>query len=307
MQDVSGVRDVIIVDTTLRDGEQAAGIAFSAAEKITIAKMLDQAGIPLIEAGIPAMGRIEQEVIRAIVDLGLKSRILTWNRLNLKDIKASIDCGVKNIHISAPVSDIHIQYKLRKSRAWILENTKKAVCYARSAGCAVSVGAEDASRADFGFLVKFAGIALREGAERLRYADTLGIHDSFTTRERIKLLAEATGAEIEIHAHNDFGMATANTLAAVKGGARFISTTVSGIGERAGNASMEEVVMVMKELGKREMVLKGLNAAVFPALSEFVARAANRRVPVPSPDRNMGKYVYRLNALPEVSRAKKMN
>lgn len=297
-------KDVIIVDTTLRDGEQAAGIAFSAAEKITIAKMLDQTGIPQIEAGIPAMGREEQEVIRTIVNLGLRSRLLTWNRLNLGDIKASIDCGIKFIHISAPVSDIHIHYKLRKSRAWVLENVKKAVCYARSAGCSVSVGAEDASRADFGFLMKFSDIAWREGAERLRYADTLGILDPFTTCERIKRLVDATGLDIEIHAHNDFGMATANTLAAIKGGARFISTTVNGIGERAGNAPMEEVVMAMKKLFNREMAL---NTGIFPALSEFVAQAANRRAPAPPPDRNLGKYVYRLNRLQDTFRAEKAN
>lgn len=295
--------DLIIVDTTLRDGEQAAGIAFTAAEKITIAKMLDQAGVPQIEAGIPAMGREEQKTIRAIVNLGLKSRLLTWNRLNLADLKASIDCGVKFVHISAPVSDIHIQYKLRKNRAWVLDNIKTAIRYAREAGCQVSVGAEDASRADFDFLVKFAGIVRQEGAERLRYADTLGILDPFTACERIKRLVAATGLDIEIHAHNDFGMATANNLAAVKGGARFISTTVNGIGERAGNAPMEEVVMAMQKLYNRDM---GISAGVFPALSKFVAKAANRKAPAPLPDRNIGKYVYRLNMLPETINAEKV-
>lgn len=289
--------EVIIVDTTLRDGEQAAGIAFTAAEKIAIAKMLDQAGVAQIEAGIPAMGREEQEVIRAIVSLGLKARILTWNRLCLSDIKASKDCGVKFIHISAPVSDIHIQYKLRKNRAWVLENLKRAVRCARAAGCAVSVGAEDASRADFDFLVRFARVARQEGAERLRYADTLGILDPFTACERVKRLVDAAGLDIEIHAHNDFGMATANTLAAVKGGARFISTTVNGIGERAGNAPMEEVTMAMKKLFNLDL---GLDSSHFPALSEFVAKAANRRAPAAMPDRNVGKYVYRLKGLPRL-------
>ncbi|MFZ5639294.1 MAG: homocitrate synthase [Bacillota bacterium] len=270
------MQDVIIVDTTLRDGEQAAGIAFTPAEKVTIAKMLDQAEVPQMEVGIPAMGREEQRTVREIVDLGLKARLLTWNRLNLCDIKASIDCGIKFIHISAPVSDIHIQYKLRKNRAWVLENIKKAVRFARDSGSAVSVGAEDASRADFGFLVKVAEIVRQEGAERLRYADTLGILDPFTACERIKRLADATGLDIEIHAHNDFGMATANTIAAVRGGARFISTTVNGIGERAGNAPMEELIMVMKKLYNKDL---GVAAGFLPALSKFVAKAANRKVP----------------------------
>lgn len=270
--------EIVIVDTTLRDGEQAAGIVFTADEKIAIAKRLDQAGVPQIEAGIPAMGRAEQEIIRAIVGLGLKSRLLTWNRLSLSDIKASIDCGVKFIHISAPVSDIHIQYKLRKSRAWVLENLQRAARYARSAGCAVSVGAEDASRADFDFLVQFARVARQEGAERLRYADTLGILDPFTACERVKRLVENVGLDIEIHAHNDFGMAAANTLAAVKGGARYISTTVNGIGERAGNAPMEEVAAAMKKLYNRDLAL---DTGLLPALSDFVAKAANRQMPEP--------------------------
>jgi homocitrate synthase NifV len=298
------MQDVIIVDTTLRDGEQAAGIAFTAAEKITIAKMLDQAGVTQIEAGIPAMGRDEQQTIREIINLGLKCRILTWNRLSLSDIKASIDCGVKFIHISAPVSDIHIEYKLRKNRAWVLENLQRAARYARSAGCAVSVGAEDASRADFDFLVHFARVARQEGAERLRYADTLGILDPFTACERVKRLVDAAGLDIEIHAHNDFGMATANTLAAVKGGARFVSTTVNGIGERAGNAPMEEVAVAMKKLFNRDL---GLNIGLFPALSEFVAKSANRQAPAPPHNWSVGKYVFKVNVRPEIIHAANVN
>jgi len=150
--------------------------------------------------------------------------------------------------------------------------------YARAHGCRVSVGAEDASRADWAFLVKFAETVRSEGAERLRYADTVGILDPFSTCERVKRLIDAAGIDIEIHAHNDFGLATANTLAALKGGARFMSTTVNGIGERAGNARMEEVVIAMKKLLKYDI---GLNTSVFPTLSKFVAKAANREAPEP--------------------------
>lgn len=268
--------DVIIVDTTLRDGEQAAGIAFTRMEKIGIARLLDKAGVPQIEAGIPAMGVEEQSAIRSIVNLGLKTEILAWNRLNLADIKASLDCGVKFIHISAPVSEIQLRFKLRKTGEWLIENLKRAVGFAADRGCRVSVGAEDASRADAGFLKLVAQTARQEGAERVRFADTLGVLNPFRARDSIKKLRQSAGVEIEIHAHNDFGMATANSLAAVKGGAKFVSTTVNGIGERAGNAALEEVVMALEQLyGLRT----GVDKAVFSELSEFVARASNRKAP----------------------------
>lgn len=271
------MNDVIIVDTTLRDGEQAAGIVFTCLEKITIARLLDKAGVPQIEAGIPAMGREEQAALRSIVNLGLKAEIIAWNRLNLADIKASLECGVKFIHISAPVSDIQLRFKLRKTREWVIENLKRAIGFAIDRGCRVSVGAEDASRAEAGFLKLIAQTARKEGAERVRFADTLGVLNPFGARDSIKKLRQAAGVEIEIHAHNDFGMATANSLAALQGGARFVSTTVNGIGERAGNAAMEEVVIALEQLYG---IRTGVDSAVFPELSEFVARASNRQVPV---------------------------
>jgi len=267
------VKDIRIVDTTLRDGEQAAGIAFNGEEKILIAKMLDRVGVSEIEAGIPAMGIDEQKTISEILALGLKARVLTWNRLKMEDIKASLDCGANFVHISAPVSDIQIGYKLQKSREWVLENLKKVVHFARERGCQVSVGAEDASRAEFSFVARFAETARDVGAERLRYADTLGVLNPFTARDRVVNLIEATGVEIEFHAHNDFGMATANTLAAIRGGAGLISTTVNGIGERAGNASMEEVERALEKLYSCPI---GLNIHLLPVLSLIVARAANR-------------------------------
>lgn len=267
------MKDIRIVDTTLRDGEQAAGIAFNGEEKILIAKMLDRVGVSEIEAGIPAMGIDEQKTISEILALGLKARVLTWNRLKMEDIKASLDCGANFVHISAPVSDIQIGYKLRKSREWVLENLKKVVYFARKRGCQVSVGAEDASRAEFSFVARFAETARDAGAERLRYADTLGVLNPFTARDRVANLIEATGVEIEFHAHNDFGMATANTLAAIRGGAGLISTTVNGIGERAGNASMEEVERALEKLYSCPI---GLNIHLLPVLSLIVARAANR-------------------------------
>ncbi|MDA8236075.1 MAG: homocitrate synthase [Clostridia bacterium] len=270
------MRGIGIVDTTLRDGEQTAGIVFNVEEKVQIARMLDQAGVQVIEAGIPAMGDVEQEAVKAIVALDLKAQITTWNRVSLNDIKASLECGVKHVHISAPVSDLHIQYKLGKSRQWVLESLSRAVSFALDHGCQVSVGAEDASRADQGFLIQFAQLAEAQGATRLRLADTVGIMDPFVACEFTALVAKKVGLDLEIHTHNDFGMATANTLGAIRGGARWASTTVNGIGERAGNTSLEELVIALHCLYHLET---GIRPGYFKPLCQYVARATRRQLP----------------------------
>lgn len=265
--------DVYFVDTTLRDGEQAPGVAFTTKEKVWIAKMLDSLGVDQIEAGIPAMGSPEVEALGEINALGLKTVVSTWNRVTIGDIKASLACGIKHVHLSAPVSDIHIQYKLGKNRIWVLESMRRAVSYARERGCRVTVGAEDASRADLNFLISFADQARREGAERLRFADTLGILNPFSARVVIDRLIEYTGMDIEFHGHNDFGLATANTLAAFKAGARYLSTTITGIGERAGNCCFEEAVLALNSV---ERVGLKFDRALLLSLCSYVNRAAGR-------------------------------
>lgn len=266
---------VYFVDTTLRDGEQAAGVAFTVDEKVKIAWLLDQVGVYQIESGIPAMGKLEMDAIYRILSLDLKARVSTWNRATLGDVKASLACGARNLHISAPVSDIHIQYKLRRSRPWVLESVRRAVSYAREYGCTVTIGAEDASRADMNFLLTFARFAREEGASRLRFADTLGVLDPFTTRDKVAQIIQEVGIDVEMHAHNDFGMATANALAAYQAGAKYLSTTVSGLGERAGNSSFEEVVKVLQRI-------KGVKIDVpeekLEELVQTVVLAANRPV-----------------------------
>ncbi|CUH96913.1 2-isopropylmalate synthase 2 [Propionispora sp. 2/2-37] len=234
-----------IIDTTLRDGEQAAGIAFSKKEKLTIATALDRAGVSWIEAGTPAMGEAEQEIMRAIVSSGLKAKVFSWNRAKAEDILASVQCGFSCIHISVPVSDLHIKHKIKKSREWVILQLKQSIRLAQSFGCSVSVGAEDASRADKEFFLQVAGIAAKLGAIRIRFADTVGCLDPFTTFTLLEDLVAKCSLPIEFHAHNDFGLATANTLAAYKAGIRFASTTIAGIGERAGNAPMEEVLTAL--------------------------------------------------------------
>lgn len=262
-----------IVDTTLRDGEQAPGVAFTVREKVIIARMLDFLGVDVIEAGTPAMGGVERASVSRIGGLGLKARVTTWNRIVPADIRASLDCGVSDVHISAPVSDIQIKYKLGRTRRWVIDNTARTIRYARECGCRVSVGAEDSSRADRGFLVEFALLAQEMGADRFRYADTVGVLDPFKVSEGLSLLGEKLSIDLEFHGHNDFGMATANAVAALKAGAKYIDTTIMGLGERAGNTDLKSFVRAAKIICG---VSPGLRINMINRLERFVASASNR-------------------------------
>ncbi len=275
--DDTSERHIKIDDTTLRDGEQTAGVVFSNEEKIEIAKRLAEIGVQQIEAGIPAMGGDETETIKKIAGLGLPCSILAWNRTVINDIQKSVDCGVDAVAVSVPTSDIHIENKLQKSRRWVVESMNKAVDFAKSKKLYVSVNAEDASRSDLDFLLRFAKAAKEVGADRLRFCDTLGILDPFETYRVVKLLIEQAEIDIEMHTHDDFGMATANALAGVRAGATYINTTVNGLGERAGNAALEEVVMALKYTEKIDL---GIKTELFRDLSVYIAEASSRTVPV---------------------------
>ncbi len=272
-----GTLEVKIDDTTLRDGEQTAGVVFANQEKIRIAKLLDEIGVHQLEVGIPAMGGDERDVIEEIAHLGLNASVLAGNRANLADIKTSIDCGVDAVAISLATSDIHIETKLMKDRAWVIDSVKKAVAYAKSEGVYVSVNAEDASRTDVDFLVEYAAAARAEGADRLRFCDTIGIMEPFRTYQVIRELRERTGMEIEMHTHNDFGMAVANAVAGIHAGANWVNVTVAGLGERAGNAALEEVVMALKYIEDLQL---DMDTTRFREIAEYVMKAAGRNIPI---------------------------
>ena len=265
-----------INDTTLRDGEQAAGVVFGLEEKVAIATFLDAIGVQEMEVGIPAMGRDEARAISAISNLGLNARILGWNRAILSDIQASIHCGLKRIHISVPVSDIQIQVKFQGQWSKMLDQLRDAISFARDHGLEVSVGGEDSSRADETFLLDAAQFAQEWGAFRFRFCDSVGILDPFTTFEKVQKLVAALEIPVEMHTHNDLGLATANALAGVRAGAVSINTTVNGLGERAGNAALEEVVMALRQIYGLKT---NIQTERFLELSRLVANTIDCPVP----------------------------
>jgi homocitrate synthase NifV len=231
-----------IVDTTLRDGEQSPGLAMSIEQKLEIARLLDEAGVYQIEAGIPAMGRMEIETISRIMQNRKNSKISAWNRLRLDDIRKSMDCAPDIIHMSVPVSYVLIYSKLNKNKTWVTKNLVTCVEYALSGGYEVTVGFEDASRADITFMIVLAKQLKDMGVNRIRFADTVGVLSPSRTYSAIRDIVENTGIEVEMHAHNDLGMAVANSIVAAKAGSNYIDTTIFGIGERAGNCDFLKFV-----------------------------------------------------------------
>ena len=266
---------VLINDTTLRDGEQSPGVGVDGTGKIAHAPAQDAAGLVALEVGTPAMGEEECARIRQVRRQLPGATLMTWCRMQAGEIRQSADLGMDWVDISIPASDKLRQYKLREGLPLLLERLAALIHLANTLGLKVCIGCEDASRASDATLQDIACLAREAGATRLRYADTVGILDPFTTAAQIAALRRVWPGELEMHAHNDLGLATANTLAAVRAGATSVNTTVLGLGERAGNAALETVALGLERCLE---VKTGVRFTALPALCEQVALATRRPV-----------------------------
>ena len=270
---------VRIFDTTLRDGEQTPGVALSPEKKLSIAKRLDELGVDAIEAGFPVISEGEQQGIKMITKAGLRAELCGLARTNKKDIDAAIDCGLKYIHTFIATSDIHLQYKLKMTREQALAKAIEAVEYGKAHGLQVEFSAEDATRTDRDFLKHVFSQVAKAGADRIDIPDTVGYSTPQYIAEITKDAIVATKLPVSVHCHNDFGLAVANAISGIQAGASCAHVTINGIGERAGNASLEEFVMALQclQFGDQKWET-GINTKLLYETSKFVSNLVGIKV-----------------------------
>ncbi len=261
-----------IVDTTLRDGEQAPGVVFSREEKKNIAEQLAEAGVDELEIGYPSISDEERLAIREIVSMRLPARLTSWARAKREDIECAKMAGTEGIHISLPLSPLYLQL-MHKDYGWVRRQLETLIPEARKHFGFVSVGGQDSTRTNEETLERFVRDALECGAERIRIADTVGIATPFGTARTVERLKSAVPAMLEFHAHNDLGMATANAFSAIEAGCDAVSVSVTGLGERAGNAALEELVLALK---LSESYTSAVRTDSLHKLCRTVAAASNR-------------------------------
>ncbi len=262
---------IILEDTTLRDGEQSPGVAFSKENKIAIHDALVDAGVRWMELGIPAMGGQELEAIKEILHRGSPATLVAWNRGIKKDVEQSIKLGFKAIHIGLPTSNIHLSDSIRKDRKWLLEQSADLIKFAKDKGVFVSISAEDVGRSDISFVQQYASHVQEAGADRLRLSDTVGVLTPEKYAHIIREIKKAASIDLQCHTHNDFGLATANTIAGLMAGARYFHVTVNAIGERAGMPDFSQVVMTLKHLYDIEL---NIDTSKLRKLSALVQKAS---------------------------------
>ena len=264
-----------IIDTTLRDGEQAPGVVFSLKEKIEILSMLDDIGVPEVEIGTPAISVSEAKNLTVLCNSGFRFKTLCWSRAVKKDIDIAAATGCDGLHISFPVSDLMLNL-MNKSRQWVFDNLTEMAAYASDRFEYVSLGAQDASRADIGFLKDYINSAQNAGISRIRIADTVGLMNPHSVSCLIENLKSLFPEMVfEFHGHNDLGMATANAVAAFMAGSEAISVTINGLGERAGNTPIEELVMALRLSLEYDC---GLKTERFNELCKYVENVSGRQI-----------------------------
>jgi homocitrate synthase NifV len=270
-------RYINIIDTTLRNGEQTAGVVFSKHEKLRIVGLLDEIGIPEVEIGTPSLGLVEREIIKEIVQMKPNCKLFAYCEAKPENIEYVAECGVKNVIINISTSDVHIDKKYNKNRTWVINTLRATIRAAKSKNLNFIISVEDATRTDLEFLLKILHIAKKKGALRFRICDTVSKLDPFRTFLYINTISSATNFPLEVYNHNDFGMATANGMAAIRGGASSLVVTVNGLGEGTGNAALEEIVMALRYIENLEL---GITTSKFREISEYVAKASARAIPV---------------------------
>ncbi len=270
--------NVRIFDTTLRDGEQTPGISLSPDQKLAIAKKLDALGVDAIEAGFPVISEGELKAVKMITGAGLSCEIAGLARTRKKDIDAAVNGGLDYIHTFIATSDIHLEHKLKMTRDQALENAIEAVEYGKSRGLQVEFSAEDATRTDREFLKKIFGAVAQAGADRIDIPDTVGYSTPEYIAEITKDAIDATKLPVSVHCHNDFGLAVANALSGIHAGAQCAHVTINGIGERAGNASLEEFSMALQCLPYEEKYETNIRSELIYDTSRYVSKVVGIQV-----------------------------
>ncbi len=278
--------NVEICDVTLRDGEQTPGVSFTCEEKAEIATLLDRMGVEVIEAGFPAVSAYELQCVRAVTALDLDARICCLARARQEDVDAAIAADVEMISIFIATSDLHVRLKYRKPRDEVLAEALAMVDLARDHGLEVRFAAEDASRTDPAFLEEMYREGGAHGAALVSFADTVGFLTPLEMHRIMGRLVAASPVPLCAHCHNDMGLATANTLAAAEAGAFQLHTTVNGIGERAGNARLEEVLVALRLKGGVDRY----DLTLLPELSALVARYSG--IPVGKTHPVVGEHAF---------------
>ena len=281
-------KDITIYDTTLRDGEQTPGVCFSQEDKLEIARKLDQLRIHQIEAGFPIVSSREAATVKAIANEGLDAEIICLARTKKGDIDRALDCDVDGIITFMGTSDIHLEHKMHIKRQEALNICMKSIEYAKDHGLFVAFSAEDATRTDLDFLKRVYSKAENYGADRVHIADTVGAITPQGITFLIKELRKVTDVQIAMHCHNDFGLAVINSIYGLLAGGSAVSTTVNGIGERAGNASLEELIMSLKLLYGKDL---GFKTKYIQELSELVSKKTGLEIPYNKPI--VGRNVFR--------------
>lgn len=275
-----------VFDTTLRDGEQTPGVSLTPEEKVEIAVALDELGVDVIEAGFPITSSGEaqsvREITRAIGEIegSVRAEVCALARSSTKDIDIAVDAGVDSVHIFIATSPLHREYKLKMSREEVLERAANSVEYAKSRGVRVEFSAEDATRTEVDFLIQVFKAVEEAGADRVDIPDTVGVMSPPAMKALVGRVVDELNIPVSVHCHNDFGLAVANSLAGIEAGAQQAHVTVNGIGERAGNASLEQFVTALKFLYGIET---GIRFSKLRSVSELVEKLTGIQVPPNAP------------------------